>query len=157
MWTIFKIFIEFVIILLLFYVFFSWPQGTWDLSCPTRDQTHTPYIARQNLNHWTTREFLSWKGQLRSKALLSTQVVKLPPESLHIIMVIYRFFILNLNVHDTKSYARRYQKSFIQYKYLISTYCVLGTLLVAASKWSLKDYILWWYKSPERFLVRFPY
>ena len=68
---------EFVIILLLFYVFVSWPQGTWDLNCPTRDQTHTPYIGRQSLNHWTMREFLSWKGQLRSKALLSAQVVNL--------------------------------------------------------------------------------
>ena len=27
-----------------------------DLSSPTRDRTHTPYIAGQILNHWTTRE-----------------------------------------------------------------------------------------------------
>ena len=27
-----------------------------NLSCPTRDRIHTPYIARQSLNHWTTRE-----------------------------------------------------------------------------------------------------
>ena len=34
MWTIFKVFIEFITILLMFYVllFFFWPQGMWDLS-----------------------------------------------------------------------------------------------------------------------------
>ena len=36
-WTIFKVFIEFVAILLLFYVLVFWPQGMWDLSFPTRD------------------------------------------------------------------------------------------------------------------------
>ena len=37
MWTIFKVFTEFVTILLLFYVLVFWPRGTWDLSSPTRD------------------------------------------------------------------------------------------------------------------------
>ena len=37
----------------------------WDLNSPTRDQTYTPCIGRQSLNHWTTREvsarlFLTW-------------------------------------------------------------------------------------------------
>ena len=27
-----------------------------DLISPTRNQTRTPYIGRQSLNHWTTRE-----------------------------------------------------------------------------------------------------
>ena len=31
-------------------------RGTWDLRSPTRDQTHAPCVARQILNHWTTRE-----------------------------------------------------------------------------------------------------
>ena len=30
----------------------------WDLSSLTRDQTHVPFIGRQILNHWTTREVL---------------------------------------------------------------------------------------------------
>ena len=30
--------------------------GIWDLSSPTRGQTHIPCIGRQILNHWTTRE-----------------------------------------------------------------------------------------------------
>ena len=32
MWTIFKAFFEFVIILLLFHILVFWPQGMWDLS-----------------------------------------------------------------------------------------------------------------------------
>ena len=32
MWTVLKVFIEFVAILLLFYVLFFWPRGMWDLS-----------------------------------------------------------------------------------------------------------------------------
>ena len=28
----------------------------WDLSSPRRDRTCMPYIGRQSLNHWTTRE-----------------------------------------------------------------------------------------------------
>ena len=56
MWTIFKVFIEFVTILLLFYVLVFWPQGMWDLSSLTRDRTLTPCIGRQHLNQWTARE-----------------------------------------------------------------------------------------------------
>ena len=33
----------------------SCPEALWDLSSPTRDRTHVPYIARQILNCWTTR------------------------------------------------------------------------------------------------------
>ena len=35
MWTILKVFIKFVTILLLFYIWFSWPRGTWDPMPPT--------------------------------------------------------------------------------------------------------------------------
>ena len=56
----FFVFIEFVTILLLFYVcfflFFFRPWGMWDPSSPTRGWTHTSYIGRWSLNHWTTRE-----------------------------------------------------------------------------------------------------
>ena len=37
MWTTFKVFIEFVPMLLLLYVLVFWLQGMWDLSSPTRD------------------------------------------------------------------------------------------------------------------------
>ena len=69
MWTIFKVFIEFVTILLLFHVLVFWPRGMWDLSSPTRDQTHTPCIGRRSLNHWTAREvpcYKAFKGRLLS-------------------------------------------------------------------------------------------
>ena len=46
MWTIFKVFIEFVTILHLFYVLVLWLQGMWDLSSLTRDQTCIPCIGR---------------------------------------------------------------------------------------------------------------
>ena len=55
-WTIFKVFIEFVTILLLFYVLGFWPWGMWDLSSQTRDWTCTPCIGRRSLNHWTARQ-----------------------------------------------------------------------------------------------------
>ena len=40
----FKAFIEFVTILLLFYVF--WPLDIWDLGSPSRDCIRTPSIGR---------------------------------------------------------------------------------------------------------------
>ena len=51
-----KVFIEFVTILLLFYVLLFWPRGMWDLSSPTGDHTRTPCIGRQSLHHWTAKE-----------------------------------------------------------------------------------------------------
>ena len=39
---VFKVFIEFVTVLFLFYVLVFWSQGRWDLSSLTRDLTHTP-------------------------------------------------------------------------------------------------------------------
>ena len=55
-WFVFRVFFEFVVILLLFYVLVFWPRGMWDLSSLTRDQTRTPCIGKQSPNHWTTRE-----------------------------------------------------------------------------------------------------
>ena len=56
MWTIFKVFIEFITRLLLFQVLFFWPWGLWDLSSLTRDRTCSPCIGRCSLNHWTASE-----------------------------------------------------------------------------------------------------
>ena len=39
--------------MILSYVLVLWPQGMWDLSYLTRDQTRTPCIG---LNYWTVRE-----------------------------------------------------------------------------------------------------
>ena len=73
MWTIFKVLIEFLTILLLFHVLVFWPRGMWDLSSPTTDQTCTLCIGRQSLNHWTTREvpkFINFKPKLKLMLLL---------------------------------------------------------------------------------------
>ena len=56
MWTAFKVFIEFATVLLLFYVLVFWWQSMWNLRSLTRDQTYTPCIGRQSLNHWTIKE-----------------------------------------------------------------------------------------------------
>ena len=47
MWNFFKVFIEFVAVLLLLYVLVFWPGDMWDLSSPPRDQTHTPTLEGQ--------------------------------------------------------------------------------------------------------------
>ena len=56
MWTMFKVFIECVTILLLFFVLVFWPQGIEDLSSPRRDCSCSLCIRRGSLNHGTTRE-----------------------------------------------------------------------------------------------------
>ena len=43
-WAIFKVFIELVTILLLFYVLGFWPRGMWDLSSRTKDGTAPPAL-----------------------------------------------------------------------------------------------------------------
>ena len=45
MWTIFKAFIEFVIILLLLYALVFWPQGMWD-QLPDQGSNLHPCIGR---------------------------------------------------------------------------------------------------------------
>ena len=49
----FKVFIEFVIILLLFYVLVFLSRR---LSSRSRDGTHRPCIGRRGLNHWASGE-----------------------------------------------------------------------------------------------------
>ena len=58
MWTIYKVFIESVTIVLLFHVLvFSGHEACGILARPTRGSNlHTPCIGRWSLNHWTTRE-----------------------------------------------------------------------------------------------------
>ena len=49
MWTVFKVFIEFVTVLLLFYVLVFWLRGMWDLSSRTRYRTLTPALEGEVL------------------------------------------------------------------------------------------------------------
>ena len=51
----FKIFIEFVTLLLLFYVLSFWPQGMWDLGSPVKVWAHITCPGRPSLSHWTAR------------------------------------------------------------------------------------------------------
>ena len=53
---IFKVFTEFVTMLILFYVLFYWPRGMWDFRSLTRDGTCIPYTGRESFNHWTATE-----------------------------------------------------------------------------------------------------
>ena len=64
----FLIFIQFVTILLLFYVLFFWLEALWDLSFWTRGPTGIPCIEGQSLNHGTVREFPSM-GFVRDEIL----------------------------------------------------------------------------------------
>ena len=52
----FLVYIEFVAILLLFYVLVFLATRHMASYSLTRDQTHNPCTGRQSLNHWTTRE-----------------------------------------------------------------------------------------------------
>ena len=82
MWTIFKVIIEFVTVLLLFYVFVFWLQGVWDLSFLIRDQTHIPCFKRRSLNHWTTREVLYIFLQV-TFLTEGASYIELPSKSVH--------------------------------------------------------------------------
>ena len=48
------------------FFFLAAPHGMWDLSSPTKDQTHIPCIGRQSLNHWTSREIPEDKIKITS-------------------------------------------------------------------------------------------
>ena len=57
MWTIFKVFTEFVTMLLLFYVLVFFIRGAGGILAPWPGIEPTlPAFGRQSLNHWTTRE-----------------------------------------------------------------------------------------------------
>ena len=56
MWTIFKVFIESVTKLLLFYALVFWPQGMWDLNSLPGIEPSPP--ALESLNHWTDSKSL---------------------------------------------------------------------------------------------------
>ena len=58
MWIIFKVFTEFVAILLLFHVLVFWPQGMWVLASNRGSNLH-PLHWKVKSSHWTTRELPS--------------------------------------------------------------------------------------------------
>ena len=50
MWTIFKVFIEFVAMLVLFCILAFWSQGMWDLSSPNQGLNPHPL-------HWKEKSY----------------------------------------------------------------------------------------------------
>ena len=84
-----KSFIEFVTILLLFYVLVFWPQGMWDLSSPTRDRTRTLCIGRLRLNHWTAREVPEIAFRLQPGCV--AYIIELHPTHLQAISIDFSF------------------------------------------------------------------
>ena len=121
MWTVFKVFIEFVIILLLFYVLVFWPWGMWDLSSPTRNLICTPCIGRQSFNHWTTREVpnMHFGIFLPAPRRLSSQKLSSRPESLN-----FRG-IAGLLVKITTSYSILPQENKLVWTFLEICICLL--------------------------------
>ena len=68
-WTTFKVFIEFVTILFLFYLLGFWLWGMCDLSSLTRDWTCAACAGRWSPNHWSAREV----SRQYSKGVISPQ------------------------------------------------------------------------------------
>ena len=54
MWVVFKVFIEFVTMMLLIYSLAFWLRGMWDPLI--RDQTCALCIGRRGLSNWTARD-----------------------------------------------------------------------------------------------------
>ena len=51
--------------------------GIWDLSFLIRDQTHIPWIGRQILSHWTTREAPTFPALIIKQQFGETMVILL--------------------------------------------------------------------------------
>ena len=56
-----KSLIDFVTIVLLFYVLIFWLQGIWDLSSPARDQTPSPALEEEFLTTGPPGKFQEWE------------------------------------------------------------------------------------------------
>ena len=78
----FKVFIEFVTILLLFYVLVFWLRGMWGLSSSTKNRPCTlTHWKAKSFNHWITREIPSFStvsGISMSKTSLVNQLTNNP-------------------------------------------------------------------------------
>ena len=78
MWTIFKLFIEFVTILLLFHVLVFWPRGMWDsqLLDQGSNQDPTPALEGEVLTTGPPRKSLSFVFFLNCPSLFqSCQII----------------------------------------------------------------------------------
>ena len=78
----FKVFIELVTKLLLFYVLAFWPQGMWDPSSPTSDWTRTPSTGRQI-------SATGPPGKSLSSAVLSVECLHISTLNINMKFIIY--------------------------------------------------------------------
>ena len=91
--------------------FMFWPQGMWDLSYLTRDQTHIPCTR---LNHWTTREIPnSWLLLIKiNQSLYGNSRLRLNPNAI-IWMKVPQNPSMNSSMHTTsKQVSKRKQPMY---------------------------------------------
>ena len=75
----FKVFIEFVTVLFLFYVLFFWPRGMWDLSSPKGMERTPAALKAQSLNYWEVPTLLSFSSFPSFFSFLFIPLSFLPP------------------------------------------------------------------------------
>ena len=90
------------------FVLLLWPRGMWDLSSPTRDQTHTPCIGRGSLSYSTVREVpwifflffkpLSWHHSRDDQCPLFPHPLWLHiPRWTQLLLGLYRLYVQSLS------------------------------------------------------------
>ena len=86
MWTIFKVFIEFVIVLPLFYILLFWCQGMWDLNSP-KSNPHPLYwkVRSKPLDHRASPTHLLFVASCKTTGWYHHQhididAVNMPPQ-----------------------------------------------------------------------------
>ena len=117
MWTIFKVFIEFVTILLLFHVLVFWPLGMWALSSPNRDGTSPPALGGKVLTTGPPGKSTPWGFEQPDPCNLNSCPVDIAPlirefpwgSSPPLLSPIPRLVSLFIFRHSpTHSYAQRF-------------------------------------------------
>ena len=153
MWALLKVFIEFVTVLILFYVLIFWAWGMWNLSSLTRSWTHLvpptttphsppPCIGRWSLNHWSTKEVVLFSQEA---FLLDHQIIfspDFPPITLDSsLRLICSLLFLCLSVKSQFSSKFGSRQSLVQGLILYSVSCVPCMISFALGSWSANSLI----------------
>ena len=85
----------------------------WDLSSLTRDQTLVPSIARQILNHWTTREVLvgGWVGEVVGFCIFANLLL-FTLRCTGVLLIRYVFYIYVLIIWRLQSFKECWYRDF---------------------------------------------
>ena len=85
----------------------------WDLSSPTRDQTLVPSIARQILNHWTTRGVLveGWVSDVVGFCIFANLLL-FTLRCTCVLLIRYVFYIYVLVIWRLQSFKEYWYRSF---------------------------------------------